>query len=286
MREMIKKILPQDARNNIRPYLYFMQRSLVKPMAPLRQCGRLPEFLIIGAQKAGTTTLYDVITQHPEIHSARTKELAFFDRHYGRGMAWYKANFPRAVGITGEATPDYIVDPAVPDRVKAALPDAKFVVLLRNPVDRAISHYFHAVRLGYEKRSIEDALSVENIPDPSSATRFVGHSLERRSAYQAFSYLDRGCYSKQLATWFELFEPEQFHIAFSEDFFADPVPVVRGVLSFLEVPTGWDFDVRPKNIGTYGNKVPAELYEQLGRFYADDRRDLEELLGRSAPWPS
>ena len=285
MREALKKILPQSARNSIRPYLYFMQRSLVAPLAPVRQYGRLPEFLILGAQKAGTTTLYDVLTQHPDIGSARTKELAFFDRHFGRGVSWYKANFPKSVGITGEATPDYIVDPAAPERVKSVLPDAKLVVLLRNPVDRAISHYFHAVRLGYENRPIEVALSLDNQPDPNAALRFVGHPLERRSEYQAFSYLDRGFYSKQLAQWFELFDRKQFHIEFSEDFFTDPEPVVEAVLSFLDVPSGWAFDVRPKNIGTYGNKVPAELYQQLGALYCDDRRELETLLGRPAPWP-
>src|SRR5687768_13237463 len=99
---------------------------------------RLPDFLIIGAQRGGTTSLYRYLTEHPEIDPAVRKEIHFFSRHHEQGLDWYRAHFPRRdeSSLVGEASPNYLVHPDVPARVAAALPRVKLIALLRNPVDR------------------------------------------------------------------------------------------------------------------------------------------------------
>ncbi len=109
---------------------------------------RLPDFIILGAQRAGTSSLYYYLSQHPQILPAVRKELHFFDDHYRRGLGWYRSQFPTrgARGtITGEATPYYLSHPHAPARIQRLLPQARLIVLLRNPVERAISHYFFEV---------------------------------------------------------------------------------------------------------------------------------------------
>ena len=118
----------------------------------------LPDFAIIGAQKAGTTSLYNFITKHPAIAPASIKEVEYFSMRYSLGESWYRSNFPMDLSrrrlakkinqeiITGEASPYYLFHPTAPNRMKDLLPDAKLIVILRNPVDRAYSHYHHAIR--------------------------------------------------------------------------------------------------------------------------------------------
>src|SRR5690348_836405 len=130
----------------------------------------LPDFLVIGAQRGGTTSLYQYLQVHPFIEPATTKEVHFFDRRFHKGLAWYRGHFPTALEkyraehlrggmfLTGEATPSYLFLPYIPKRVVRVLPHARFIVLLRNPVERAYSHYRHAVELGHEHLAFEEAI--------------------------------------------------------------------------------------------------------------------------------
>src|SRR5579885_2674785 len=127
----------------------------------------LPDFIIIGTQRGGTTSLYAYLGQHPQIAPAVIKEVHFFDNNYERGVGWYRTQFPflieksiaKNIGqqnfITGEASPYYLFHPHVPERAAKVVPGAKLIVLLRNPIDRAYSHYYHEVELGHEKLSFE-----------------------------------------------------------------------------------------------------------------------------------
>ena len=105
----------------------------------------LPDFVVIGAQKAGTTSLYRMLRKHPQVHMPRTKELHYFDFHYERGPEWYAAQFRpgRWERRRGEATPNYMWGPLARQRLIADLPSARIIAILRNPVDRAYSHYWH-----------------------------------------------------------------------------------------------------------------------------------------------
>jgi len=136
----------------------------------------MPDFLIIGATKSGTMSLYRMIASHPQVMPAKSKECAFFNRDlYARplGGLWYRSHFPNVLHrhrlsrlhgrkiLTGEATPNYLFSPHAPGRVKATLPDARLIVTLRNPVDRAYSAYCMHIRNNLESLTFEDAISVE-----------------------------------------------------------------------------------------------------------------------------
>ena len=134
----------------------------------------MPDFIVIGAQKSGTSSMFKYLLQHPQILAPIYKELYYFDRHYERGLAWYACNFPAKSTIQRlndkagrnhvafEATATYIFDPDVPGRIAADIATRKFIALLRNPTDRAISQYWHARRMGKETRSLADALEADH----------------------------------------------------------------------------------------------------------------------------
>lgn len=148
--------------------------------------GPLPDFVIIGAQKAGTTTLFDMLAEHPEVSLSTVKEVHFFDLNFHRGEEWYRRHFDRH--IAGEASPYYIFHPLVHDRMKALIPNAKAIVILRDPIDRALSHYFHEVALGFETLPIVEALKAED-------------QRTNRYGRKHFSYVARSRYMEQLEGW-------------------------------------------------------------------------------------
>src|SRR5690606_23224629 len=183
----------------------------------------LPDALVIGAQRCGTTSLYHGLAQHPGVARAKKKEVHYFDLNYHRGLTWYQKQFERRrAKLNFEASPYYIFHPKAPERVAAALPDAKIIVILRDPVARAYSHYWHERRLGHETLSFADAIEAE-------AERLAGESrklLEDDGYYsfnhQHFSYVARGCYARQLMRWLQYFPRTRFLFVESESFFEDP----------------------------------------------------------------
>jgi len=130
----------------------------------------LPDFLIIGAQKAGTTSLLSYLGQHPNVTPGFNKEPRYFTSFFAQPLSVYRSNFPLQHAVlpermTGEATPYYLFHPDVPERVQAVLPDVKIIVLLRNPVDRCISHYFHEKKYAHEDLSLQEALKADTCPE-------------------------------------------------------------------------------------------------------------------------
>src|SRR5690606_20854753 len=131
----------------------------------------LPDFIILGAQKAGTTTIYDNLVKHPDVKPCDIKEVHFFDRNWLKAANWYRAHFPLRTGkeadgnpgkwITGDGSPYYLFHPQVPARVKQICPSSRLIVILREPVERAYSHYQHEKRKDREPLSFEDAIATE-----------------------------------------------------------------------------------------------------------------------------
>ena len=121
--------------------------------------GPLPGFLIIGAQKSGTTTLFAMLGTHPQLTRPTDKEVHYFSLHYERGEAWYRRHFKGEIAF--EASPYYIFHPAAPERIRATIPNAKLIAILRDPVQRSISHYFHSVLKGHETLPMLEALHAE-----------------------------------------------------------------------------------------------------------------------------
>jgi len=210
----------------------------------------LPNVFVGGAQKSGTTTLHHLLASHPQAFTpADRQEIHFFDleESYRRGLDWYRSLFDNWSGepIVFQTSPLYIYRPEVPGRIAAVCPGARFLFILRNPVERAYSHYWHEVRAGSERLSFEEALSRE----PERLER--GPAARRR-----FSYVDRGRYATQLTRYFDHFPREQIHIHLTEDLGTDPAGVARSTAGFLGVPDeAWVAKVRE----TTWHRNPAQV---------------------------
>ena len=203
--------------------------------APRRDCARVfarfqrsrlkPSFIIIGAQRAGTTSLYSYLTEHPLIAPAAMKEVHYFDVHFAKGDDWYWQQFSapgKESEITGEASPYYIFHPLAPERIARLLPQVKLITLLRNPVDRALSHHQHETRRGKETLPFAEALAAEEDRLRGEADRIRRELGYRSTAHQWHSYRSRGCYMDQIEQWLPHFPREQFLFLLSERFYADP----------------------------------------------------------------
>ena len=198
--------------------------------------GRLPQFLGLGVQKGGTTTLHAMLQDHPEVFLPPSKELHFFSLDYSEGELWYRMKFAaaREEQCCGEITPYYLFHPEVPMRLRQLVPKARFLVLLRDPVERCLSGYFHSRRLGLETLEIEEALDNE-------ASRLEGADAVlaapdgRHFSHQVHSYLSRSRYDLQLARYDCLFPPGQMMLLRSEDLFQNPEGLWKRVLAFLEL---------------------------------------------------
>jgi hypothetical protein len=283
----------------------------------------LPSFLIIGAQRAGTTTFFNQLLRHPHICGPSgtgvawaRKELHFFDEHIDRGPNWYRAFFPLATnrGLArlrggdlqaGEATPYYLFDPLVPERVAAILPDARLFVLLRDPVDRAYSHYQMMRRANREHLSFEAALAVEEERLGGGEELKVGTASEadqderRKSHHRDHSYFSRGLYADQLERWLAYFPRSQLFILEAEHLFAHPSEIYPEALDFVGVrkfelealpvkattgpPGEWYSKRTTRNQAKYEQMGPETRAELEERFAKPNAR-LTELLGREFRW--
>lgn len=235
----------------------------------------LRNFLIIGAQRAGTTSLYEYICAHPKVGRAKAKEIHFFDWQYDKGFAWYKRQFPKMRGtgrITGEATPSYLFAPIAPERVARHKPEVKLLVLLRDPVMRAYSQYYHNKARGTETLAFRQALDAEE---------GRVHYADYRDWFE-WSYKRRGWYAEQLKGWFQYFPRNQFHIIHSDDLFAIPDEMMQGVWNFLSLESHELAECpahRQQKYRTYQSTV-----NYLAEYFEPYNRELYELLGRDFGW--
>jgi hypothetical protein len=206
----------------------------------------LPGFLIVGAQRCGTTSMYRTLSQHPAILKAVLhKGIHYFDTGYDHGMGWYQGHFPlraraalirRASGdvpLTFESSPYYMFHPLAAERISRDLPEVKLLVLVRDPVERAYSAYAHELARGFESEPFERALELEDQRLAGEAERIVSQPGYLSHSHQHHAYLTRGIYADQLERLDKLFGRDRVHVVDSGRFFTDPEPVYDGVLDFL-----------------------------------------------------
>ena len=245
----------------------------------------LPDFLIVGAQKAGTTSLYDTLCAGPQVRPARKKEVRFLTRHWDRGVLWYRWSFPTRASlalarrsgpcITGEADPDCLVHPLAPSRAAAVVPEARLVVVLREPVARAHSQYRMNLALGVEDRPFEQAIEDELVALERRAPGDVAWGPERN----AHSYVERGRYHPQLVRWLEHFPRQQLHVSTLGSLVADPVGGLGEVHRFLGIdPPAPGVAFAGSNRRDYEG-LPDAVRRRVAGLFADDRRRTEALLG-------
>ncbi|WP_420629800.1 sulfotransferase domain-containing protein [Candidatus Leptofilum sp.] len=251
----------------------------------------LPDFLIIGAQKAGTSSLYKYLLQHPSVLPAYQKEIHYFTIPdlYFKGERWYRGHFPtnlaRGQRLTGEASPSYLFFPLVPQRVYQMMPQVKLIVLLRDPVARAFSNYHHQVRRGLETLSFEEAIAQESNRLGNDLQKTVDNPRFHSLNLAHFSYLLRGDYITQLKRWRQFFPAEQMLILKSENFYERPQEIVSEVVTFLGLPS-WQPNpaiFKQYNPGDY-NKMPPSLRENLSYHFQPANKALYEFLGRDLGW--
>lgn len=246
----------------------------------------LPAFLIVGAQKAGTTSLHAYLCEHPRVVPPVTKEVHFFDHEFHRGLGWYRAHFKRASEpglLGGEATPYYLFHPLVPVRTATALPDCKLIVVLRNPIDRAFSHHNHERALGFEQLDFEAAIAAEQGRLAGEEERILTDADYRSFAHQHFSYLSRGRYADQLERWFECFDRDQILVLCAEELFAEPGGAVRDAQEFLGLEPEMPGDLTAKNARAYA-PIDAETRAALREEFDPHNGLLYELVGRDFGW--
>lgn len=199
------------------------------PQSPRKVGSRLPTFAIIGAMKSGTTSMHHYLDAHPEICMSDVKETNFFiaERNYARGLDWYESLFKSPAKQYGEASPNYTKAdsfPDVPERMHATLPNARLIYVLRDPVERMISHYAHRYAKGKETRPLTEALLG---PD-----------------YNV--YLATSCYCTQLQKFLQYYSLERILVFAAEDLRQNRRTVLRRVYEFLDVDAGFDSPVLSK----------------------------------------
>ena len=260
----------------------------------------MPDFLIIGTGRGGTTSLYHYLLAHPHIAPATEKEVRFFDKYFHHGISWYRAQFPSLIladmgetrpsqrVLTGDATPYYLFHPHAPARAALVVPKTKLIVLLRNPVDRAYSQYCHRVMLGQETLSFEDALAQEEIRTRDEGQRFATDPHYYSSNYFHYGYLARGIYVDQLQRWMNYFPKEQFLIIKSEDFYATPERTLKEIFLFLgllEVAPVQQQEYKQLNSSTSSQlKMEPETRKRLLSYFEPHDERLYTLLGRDFGW--
>jgi hypothetical protein len=261
-----------------------------------------PDFVVIGAKRGGTTSLYNYLLEHRSIAPLfpgrqRIKGIHFFDSEFTRGRGWYRSHFPLQAGghhlarpwvtpaICGEASPYYLFHPLAAQRLADEVPNVRILVVLRDPVERAYSHYKERARHDAEPLTFDQALAAEPGRLRGEADRIAAEPGYRSVEHEDHSYLAQGRYLDMLPRWLGLFPREQFYIAASEDFYADPDRIVNEAWSFLGLPPGHVASRKRHNYHPAPG-FPAQTRERLQSEFTEHNRELEQLLGRKLPWPA
>ena len=252
-----------------------------------------PNYLVIGAQKGGTTSLHGYLAAHPAVLTASIKEVQYFNKYYARGEDWYLAYFPLAArgrltrmrtGATpavGEASATYLFDPRTPERVHRFDPTMKLIVALRDPVDRAYSHYQMEHRWGREALPFEEALDREAAELDAELERVLADPTSESGL--ECSYVARGRYAEQLDRWLEYFPREQLLVVTSDELLDEPAAVMTRVAGFLSIPEWHAPSYTLRGVREYSTMPPATR-ERLAQIFEPHNRRLEELLGRELSW--
>ena len=248
---------------------------------------RKPNFIVIGFMKCGTTSLFDYISQHPRVLRAFEKEIEFFNRDdlYKLGVEWYRSNFPpipsQSGYLSGEATPNYITCGAkAAQKVQSLFPDLKFIVALRNPVQRAISHYYFSLKRGAKHQSFEKKIDED-----------INKLNEKLQQVNGFNNINRlwgivlsGLYVYFLEQWMNIFPKEQFLILKTEDLAENTSDTMSRVFNFLGLPAYEQIQYPQKNKGSYSSNINEEILMRLQEFYRPHNQRLEELMGCKFDW--
>lgn len=264
---------------------------------PIHRMRMLPSFLIVGAERCGTTSMFYVLRQHPAVFSSTLprKEVHYFDHKHHLGVAWYQCHFPliprarlaaRDAGNPAafEGTPNYMFHPLAPARIHRELPDVRLLVMVRDPVERAYSAYAHQVGFGYETEPFERAvLELEDARLRGEEERIIADPSYYSFNHCHYTYRARGYYADQLERLERLFGRDRIHVVDVGDFHTSPEPVYEQVLDFLRLPHR-DLPVFRRQNVRPRSPMPASLRSALEEHFRPHDERLAAWLGHEPSW--
>jgi hypothetical protein len=290
----VKRRVPKSIRN--------LARSAVRSYGARTATVRvLPDFLVIGVKRGGTTSVWNWLVRHPHVApmfpaTQQIKSPHFFDIHFQRGEHWYRSHFPTIASmeraakrtgfrpLTGEASPYYVFHPLAPERVRVTMPAAKLIVTLRNPIDRAYSNYWERVGSDAEDLpNFEAAIDAEEARLAGEAERIIADPGYHSIHHDSHSYLARGRYTEHLRPWRQRFGPDQLLVLPFDDLQREPAAAYRRIQEFLGLPV-----VAPPAL-PHHNKLPvppmpAGIRERLVEYYRPWNAALRAEYGLEADW--
>jgi hypothetical protein len=275
----------------------------------LRQLGQLtagmrpgPDFLVVGTKRGGTTSMFNYLLDHPQVlrlfpAAEKRKGTYYFDVNatVGRDDTWYRSHFPTVLSrtvrgrltgrfsVVGEATPYYLYHPLAPERAQHVVPEAKIIMLLRDPVERAYSHWKERTRQGVEHLEFVAALDAEPERLQGEVERMLAEPGYHSFAHQHFSYIDQGRYAAGVRRWLEAFGDDRVLILQSETFYADPATALDTVHDFLGLDRHQSGEFKKWNFHRAPD-MTDDIAARIQNAVADDVADLEKLLDRSFGW--
>lgn len=257
-----------------------------------------PDFVIVGAQRCGTTSLFRALAQHRSMLSnvIKAKGIHYFDTAYHQKRSWYFAHFPSQAerdahadrtgeaAVAGEASPYYLFHPAGAERMARLIPDTKFIVLLRNPVKRAISHHQHMVWEGHEKETdIDKALDLEATRLAGIEDQLLTDSKLVSRPHQHYSYMARGHYADQLEKLYTHLDRKNIMVMATETLIGDTKASLDTIQSFIGLVPDPSIDLEKRNASSKFEPKPETL-QRLSAEYAESNKKLREITDIEIPW--
>ena len=260
-----------------------LKRHVYGWSSPLRV---LPDLIVIGVVRSGTTSLYHYLSQHPSITKSAYDELGYFDSNYSLGLNWYKSLFPSIFEkkkiiqknkkfMTYDVTPFYIYHEQTPERIHQILPNIKLIVILRNPVDRSYSNYF----LGDQQKTFEELIADEK----KILNKIDKNNVDEYYDFVHTSMLARGFYAEQLETWYKIFPKNQILIIKSEDFAIQTNKIMNEIFNFLGLENFNILDDSKKNKIVY-EPMKEETRRELIEYFRPYNEKLYSMINRNFDW--
>ncbi|MBV8982734.1 MAG: sulfotransferase [Acidimicrobiia bacterium] len=256
---------------------------LRRPTARLRA---EPDFLIVGAQRSGTTSLFRYLAEHPTVKPPVRKEIQYFSLNYARGDDWYRTHFPLAgrQRVTFEATPYYLFHPAAPERAAKSVPGAKVIALLRDPVTRAFSQWQHNASRGLEHLGFEAALDAEPERLAGEEERLRADASYGSDAHRLWSYAARGEYATQVERWLAHYPRERVLVLRSEDLYEKPRETYERTLHFLGL-SPLDLPAYPRYTRRASDaRMTDAARTRLTTYFRPHNERLAALIGEDVWW--
>ena len=276
--------MKKNIRNSLSTnYQRFFKRGISGVTASSRV---LPNFIIIGTVRSGTTSLYYNICEHPSVLPAAYDEIGFFDSNFHLGLNWYRSMFPTKkemekikektnFAITGEDTPFYFWKKETVSRIINAVPNSKLIVIVRNPVDRAYSNYNLGIRKKVEESTFEKAIDEEIC--------FIENHSFRECIDRKRSYLSKGFYAKQFSIWQEKFSQKKLHVVSTEEMEKQPQITMSKIFEFLEIPK-YNIKNPQKQKSANYKKMHVDTRKKLLEFYKPHNEEFFNKINQSFDW--